>query len=246
MIPRGSFTILAGDAGVGKSYLSYTLALSVASGQPFLGHPTEQLKVLYLDEENGRWDQEEYLRRAWYGIGQPALEEIIPHLRVEHMSLARDWKAQMAPIIEEYQPALVVIDTVTPALGLSDENDNAQASLALRELHRMQALAANDCAFLLIKHAKFLADGESRRTIRGAKVWIGATDATMFYIKGDKESKGRGRPRGDGLGTRRLLPEKSRAYGLSTELKVVSNWTDSDRKGLILRGFPEEASDDDE
>lgn len=47
IIPRG-LTVLAGTSKIGKSWMMLDLAISIASGAPFLGRPVKQAGVLYL------------------------------------------------------------------------------------------------------------------------------------------------------------------------------------------------------
>src|SRR5438132_10346206 len=73
IIAEGAMIILAGDPGVGKSVLSYAMALSLASGQPFLGRGGGAPKrVLYFDEENSEQDLRSYLHTLWLGMGSPS------------------------------------------------------------------------------------------------------------------------------------------------------------------------------
>jgi RecA-family ATPase len=53
LIPSQSLSLCVGDSGLGKSPLLYQAAICVAVGQPFLGLPTMQGPVLYMDSENG-------------------------------------------------------------------------------------------------------------------------------------------------------------------------------------------------
>lgn len=53
IIPPSSAGLLAGDSGIGKSWLFMELALSIATDTPFLGHfKVRQGLVLIVDEEN--------------------------------------------------------------------------------------------------------------------------------------------------------------------------------------------------
>src|SRR3954469_21512770 len=52
-LPKRTLCLLAGESGLGKSPLACQLAVSVAAGVPFIGHPVSQTPVFYLDFENG-------------------------------------------------------------------------------------------------------------------------------------------------------------------------------------------------
>jgi hypothetical protein len=48
--------LLIGDGDAGKSTLATDLAVALASGQPWMGVPTQQSKVMYFDEDGARPD----------------------------------------------------------------------------------------------------------------------------------------------------------------------------------------------
>ena len=48
-----SLNLLVGDPGTKKTYLAIDLAVSVAMGKPWLGHPVNPSPVLFVDEETG-------------------------------------------------------------------------------------------------------------------------------------------------------------------------------------------------
>ena len=52
LIPTGHLCALNGLAKVGKSLLALEAAACIATGRDFLGHPTQQGKVVYIDFEN--------------------------------------------------------------------------------------------------------------------------------------------------------------------------------------------------
>jgi hypothetical protein len=122
-----------------------------------------------------------------------------------------------------------VVDTATPALHIEDENNNAEASRAIKGLRAIAGLVAPPATVLVLRHAKTRERG-GRRTMRGATVWSGQTDATWFQVRA------RGRPRRDGLALTRLEPDKIRAYGLRQVIYITPAWTDTDRSGLTLVG----------
>jgi RecA-family ATPase len=216
---KGSMIVLAGDAGVGKSMLSYSLALALASGGEFLGRKLTADRVLYFDEENSRQDSDAYHRRVWRGLGSPSIELLDANLFLCHFALGVNYANDLIRAAAEVRPALVIIDTANAALRVADENDNAQASAAIKTLRAMrQAAGREDCTVLVLKHAKVTHDrrGNEYRDIRGAKAWKGELDGVIVH------SAIRGRPPAHGRYRNTFLwPTKSRAYGLTQPLEIV-------------------------
>lgn len=231
LLLQGQAIALAGEPGVGKSILAYTLALAVACELPFLGRLTATGPVLYFDEENSYPDALEYLRWAWRGLGCPAIQQL-NRLRFEHFSLAgkgvQRWE-YMETCASAHHPLLIVIDTATPACNIQKEEDNAEASRAIRHLRRVQAVAGPQCALLILKHAKFTHEKGDRRTVRGAKTWEGELDALLFHTAPP------GARRKDGLRPSFLEPSKVRAFGLRQQVRIEPAWVTTDSgKGLAF------------
>ncbi len=232
---EGTIVILAGEPGVGKSVLSYTLSIAVASGNGqthFLGRPAKPGKVLYFDEENSLPDARQYLRWAWRGLGKPLIPPLAANFKVEHFSLVSQGISRYDYMVSkamEFKPSLIVLDTATPVCHIQDENDNGEASLALRSLRRVRSMAGPQCTILVLKHAKLLNDASERRTIRGAKAWLGEADAVLYHVATP------GRPRKDGLRTSRIEPDKVRAFGLRDVIDIHPEWTgELGERGLKL------------
>ena len=236
-LSAGTFVLLAGAPGVGKSILSYRLAMCVASGLPFLGFPAcDPQRVLYIDEENAGQDCRAYIRRNWIGLGTPRVQQLIDNLRVEHFSMPgrRDEVyATLATLAREHGPSLIVIDTAGPVCRLQDENDNAEASIAIRGLRAVRGAAGPNCVMLVLKHARLMGGGndgeQGHHKVRGASAWIGETDATLIF-----RPLHTGRPRKDGLRETVLEPDKVRAFGLGNPLRITPAWNSPDRSGLLL------------
>ena len=229
MITQGSLVILAGSAGVGKSVLSYHLALCAALGTPFLGHKCPPTRVLYYDQENAHHDFGAYLAWAWHSLGTPDIAGLEEQFILESRTLGhKDWLSVMTTHAEELKPGLIVIDTASSALAVQDENDNAEAVRVINALYRVQQSSGPGCTILILKHQL---DAKDTRKIRGAKAWVSATDQTLFHLKNV------GRPGSKGLFPTRLIPDKSRAWGLKEGIKIFPSWT-PDGKGLILTGTP--------
>lgn len=230
LLAEGYLTLLAGMPGVGKSYLSYSMALSIASGAPFLGKAVRQGPVLYFDEENGE-DAHHYVRELLRGMGRSA-REIAPHFHWyldelgAHTLESRYEK--MRDIARATKPRLIVIDTATKALGIKDENDNAEASRHIEYLGQVRRAAGKRCTLVLLKHAR-VDPLSGERSIRGAKAWIGSSNAAWCLFRPH-----RGRPRayaatvleaikarvGSFKGALNIMPEVS-GYGTPQQSVVI-------------------------
>jgi hypothetical protein len=219
--------MLCGTEGVGKSALGYDLAVTIATGGIFLNRQTATSRVLIMDEENSLRDLRAYLYRAWAAHGQPDIETLIANLRIEQGTLtaAGDrWAHTLVGAIAAFKPGLVVIDTVTPACQIEDENSNGEASIAARKLRLAQESGGPDCTMLLYKHLR--RDHKSGHLdIRGAKFWKGTCDGIYYH------TRTRGHPRADGLYRTMLRPEKVRAFGLRHKIIIDPRF---DGEGLIL------------
>ena len=235
MLYRGQVILIAGEPGVGKSFLQYNLSLCIAGGLDFLGMPTAPGKVLYFDEENSRPDLHQYLRWIWRGLGEPDIPTLAANLHIEHFTLARHGHKRydyMAQVAAQVQPALIVIDTVTPCCAIAEENDNGEASRAMRALRRVKESAGPLATMVLLKHAKFTHDPTEKQTIRGAKTWLGEADGVIYH------KLVVGKPRGDGLRNSCLTPDKTRAFGLRSDIRITPAWCGNDpQKGIILTRF---------
>jgi len=221
--------LLAGEAGIGKSVLAITLTLALATGREFLGRPCPVSRVLYYDQENSRPDGEQYLRWVWHGLACPDVELIDRNVLLRRFALSarKHHYQQMQEDIAAHTPDLMILDTATPCLGVRDENDNAEATRLTDQLRAIQELAPTTLTLLILKHAKVHEDGHY--SPRGAKAWLGATDATIYHLAMP------GRPPNNGLRRTKLESGKGRAFSLRETIKIRPSWIGEEaHKGLIL------------
>ena len=239
MLTTGAMLALAGVAGTGKSFLSYRIAMSLAAGLPLFDYPAPTTsRVLVFDQENNHHDLAAYLHRIWVGMGRPDTSLVDRNMRVESFSLAAPSPAhygEMMAAAIEYKPALIVIDTATPVLRIMDENNNSEASAAIRQLRSIRANAGAECSMLILKHAKWsysnVKNEPPRLHIRGASCWSGELDA-IWLLRANP-----GRPASGGLRTTFLMPDKVRAWGLRNTLRITP--TAVDGGGVTLSATPE-------
>lgn len=162
VIARGKITMVAGDPGLGKSFLTLDLAARATRGGPWpVGSPgaTEPCSVLILSAEDDPGDTIRprledagadlasvlYIERIdWPGGGQT-------HLPV----LDRDAEAIALSLVQmhqhlEHPPGLVVIDPISAYMGKIDSNNNADVR---RVLGKLAMIAERfDVAMLCVTH----------------------------------------------------------------------------------------------
>jgi hypothetical protein len=121
-----------GDDGTGKSVLALELAICIASGKPFLDRPVQQGTVLFIDTE---FDQDEFIRRAYQlarGMGLSAPPAGVLYYRSRYSLTTPGGQRDIVHLVERYQPALLIIDSIT--LGaFSDDLKEASATTSLLE-----------------------------------------------------------------------------------------------------------------
>lgn len=144
LIPEAKVVAFYAEGGSVKTWSAFDLAISVATGRPWLGkYPVKQGKALYLDFEDGRY---EFQRRSRILLGGleplPDLGYWYCDRRLTEVDL---WK-QLAPL----DLKLLVIDALNSGMPAgTDENDNA-FSEAVKLAGRFTAVG---CTVVIIHHA---------------------------------------------------------------------------------------------
>lgn len=164
-IPRGKLTIIEGDPGEGKSFLSQAIATAVSRGFGLPGEkePREPENVLIMNAEDGLAD-----------TIRPRLEDMRADLgRVVALSGLRDEQEQERSLtladldviekaIVEHRPALVIVD---PIIAFTANKDTYKAAEIRSLLAPLAALAEKYCcAILAIRH---LNKGTAKAAYRG-------------------------------------------------------------------------------
>lgn len=180
LIPSG-VSIIAGDEKTGKSWMMLHLALCVAQGKDFLGHPVHQGTVFYLSLEDslGRLQN-----RLFKLIDETSFGKL--YFSTKCASLADGLIEQLTRIVEKMPDVrLFIIDTLQLVRGndkdMSYANDYADIA-KIKEF--ADGYGVN---IFLVHHVR--KQGDSRNIFNrfnGTKGIIGAVD-TMFLL--DKENE---------------------------------------------------------
>ncbi len=150
LITANELQIIASPPRAGKSLLMLSLARCVATGQDFMGRPTEQGKVLYIIVE----DDDTKLKQRM--IAQEWERDLaIDFLGEFDLSETE----QLAHLIEQEHYRLVVIDTLTSVRSDDTEESSSNMRKVIKPL-KVMAKQLN-CAIVLVHHTKKIVDASS-------------------------------------------------------------------------------------
>lgn len=197
-VPSAAVGVIFANYALGKSWLVIDMALAIAFGEPWLGHPTEESPVLFLIAEGNQdfplrifgWLVEHGLmdKRAT----KEELFEVLQGRVIINRYPARfddpHFEVGLLNTVRTHGVGTVVVDTLGKSLGPDQsENDNDVANHVTGMLSRIAALTS--CTTILTHH---VGHGTSKRS-RGASAWEQGLDF-VFGIEGTKEEFGAGAP----------------------------------------------------
>ena len=203
-IARGKVTLLAGDPGLGKSFVSLDVAARVSTGTPWpeSSWPIDQRPpafhshgagrrppgdVLLLSAEDGLADT---IRPRLDALGADpsrifALEGIVRGGDASGHSpfdLSLDLSTLGSILADLPNPSLIVIDPVTAYLGSADEHKNAQVRSVLHPLADLAA--AHGAAVLMVTHLNKATDkGNAAYRTMGSLAFLAAARGGWLVSK---------------------------------------------------------------
>jgi hypothetical protein len=182
VVTRGTVAVLAGQPGIGKSTLLRYLVQAIAAGTTYLGKRTSPggCSVLVLDYET----PDAFRRAFWrevYGDEIASIESI--HIATELPSISRVGAEAVIAAAKASSARLVVIDTLSAAFEIENENDNAEMEDVVRTL---RTIAKAGLAVLVLAHPS--KQGED---LRGASALKGGIDTLLtFKVDGNVPADG--------------------------------------------------------
>ncbi len=123
LLGHAQHAAVVGSGKVGKSLVILDMAYRIVSGGEFLGDaPRRPMKVLYVDQENGRYD----IQSRLLALGaKPAQLELLTYMSFPSFR-PLDTPAGAADLVAEvdgYHPDLVILDTISRMIE-GKENDS--------------------------------------------------------------------------------------------------------------------------
>lgn len=175
-IPEQSLIEIFGPPGHGKSFVSMDMAFCIASGIDWHGLKTQQGPVVYIAGE------------GFNGIGQRVRALEIKHgipaqnfyVSTQPASLTDDENAAwVAEAVRQYQPVLIVIDTLSRNFGGGDENSTRDMNAFVSNL---DAHIKGNATVLIVHHTGLV----EKSRARGSSVLNGAMDAEYSVAKNER------------------------------------------------------------
>lgn len=234
-IARGHVTMIAGQAGKGKSALTQTLAVAFANGEHYAAGmqlPGKAQRVLILDAENVMIISEENVqasllqtRLQGFGIREDRSDNVLA-VGSAGFCLDKDFDSLDGLLRtltdEKRKPDVIILDSFT-SLWSGNENVVDHVNSVLYKLNRLAVL--HNLGIVLIHHAS--KDGES---FRGSSAIAGAISAVFTFYSDDDTAEEYGRF------ARVLACYKMR---IAAEPAPLIVWSDPTQQGKIIDRAPE-------
>ena len=184
LVPEG-LSIIGGAAKTGKTYLLLQLAVSLASGTPFLNREVpKKRRVLYYYLEGGRRQVKTRFEEIYGSEFSPPADLILVH---KFPPLGLGGLAILEQHIERYSPEIVIFDTWqkirTETKGRQNAYEKEYAELAFI---KGQIMAKFGVSVFLAHHLKLFKKGDitdPMSMFNGSAAISGAVDTAMLMFR---------------------------------------------------------------
>jgi putative DNA primase/helicase len=167
---------LGGEPGVGKSWITAELAVSIATGTPFLGRRTKQGPVMFIN-----FDDSEALPRTWAERACRARGYEFDDLPIYYWEPDPDKEYPPAGLLTGYvfdflkeaateiQPRLIIVDAFSTAFPGKDGNKAQDVVEVFEKLRQLRTAAGGACMLLVDHTPKPVMLESKRRGISGSQ-----------------------------------------------------------------------------
>jgi hypothetical protein len=198
VVPGRNVTLLSGDGGTGKSLLAYQIGIAGALGVETVGLAPTEGRVLYLAAED---DEDELMRRGHdilTALGH-TFADLKDRMRVmpmagedaelmfinpERLLQVSHVAEKVEEIVQEFQPALLILDTSADVFG-GDEINRRQVRTFVSMLRKMAM--KHNLAILLLSHPS-VAGMQTGTGLSGSTAWNNSVRSRL-YLTADKDDE---------------------------------------------------------
>ncbi|NRD25542.1 AAA family ATPase [Frigoribacterium sp. VKM Ac-2836] len=193
LIQKGTVAVLAGEAGIGKTFLTIHLSRCVAAGiPPFPNHKAMQGTVLYVAAEGASSFGARV--RAWddYHHTSPA-PGAVNYLESGVNLSDPESVTRLTELLDDLQPDLIILDTLSQLAAIENENDAAQMAKVFRAAKLLRDRKEGS-SVILVHHVNKGSGG-----VRGSSVIRSNADTVIvakagsagFYLSTDTAQDGK-------------------------------------------------------
>jgi hypothetical protein len=188
-----SFSVIAGQPGVGKTTAMLSIAL-VAAGFKIGTSPLKceaRRKIIYVSEDTAQIRRSLYAYAAHFGLDAAELKDwfvLVESRRSDVAQLLELAHNVMRHTVNGERPWLI-IDTANATLDIENENDNSEVGLYIAAL-KQTIFTQLDTSIAIITHTnKHISRDDDSAMARGASAFTG--DATLTAVLFQDETKNR-------------------------------------------------------
>lgn len=178
VLPNNSLGVIYGRPSDGKTFAALDMALCVATGRSWHGHPTEQRQVVYVAGEGASGVRTRV--EAWEQYHRQQAGKFFVVKEAVQLLDTRDVTELIQAIqVESLEPGLLIIDTFARSFS-GDENSAQEVGAAVSALARIQK--AFGCTVMVVHHSG-KGGGVKRAQERGSSALRGAMDVMIHVVK---------------------------------------------------------------
>jgi KaiC/GvpD/RAD55 family RecA-like ATPase len=183
LLDREQTSLIYGEAGCGKTFLTLDLALHIAAGSDWFARKVHQGAVVYCAAEAGRNIVNRVVAwRTERGLDEIPFAAVTSPLDLCHHNASNGADRLIAAIHgAKLDPQeLVIVDTVSRALAGGDENASDDMGAFVRSLDRLRDELR--CHILVVHHC----GKDQSRGARGHSLLTAAVDTEVEVVRYDK------------------------------------------------------------
>lgn len=173
LIQGAGVIVLAGEGGIGKSFLALDWAAHIATGTPWQGRATKRGRVLYVAAEGIDYFDDRLA--AWEQFNTvPVPDDRLVYVE-DGFNLSDERAVEyMREVVAGQEIDVVILDTMSQLSAVENENDNAQLSAVMRQAKAIREVRAG-ASVLILHHTN---KGDKGR-VRGASAIRNNADAVI-------------------------------------------------------------------
>lgn len=173
-IPKGAVTLIAGDGGYGKSWMTCALAADLSQGRALPGQPAmEPQRVLMISAEDGLGE----VTRPKMDLLGANMDNIV--CSDEGFTITPDTRAHLARIITEFDAAVVFLDPLVVYMGGKVDMFRANETRDMMNL-LVEVAKHTKTALVAVHHVRKSGEGSMQNKVMGSADIVNGVRSTLL------------------------------------------------------------------